>query len=193
MRFFTSKLETGEESMTKHLTLAFALFAFLAWHTPQAAADESATPQEVISKVREAAAYLEKHGKAGLEEFKKADSPFVFKDTYVFVYDCGAGIADVASPIATVKPNPVATNADATGRVTGPEFCKLAAQPNGGWIEYKWYKPIKTPGQKQLTYSKETARKVTFLLGAKGQPYQVGSGIYNDTATVAELDALLTN
>ena len=98
-----------------------------------------------------------------------------------------------AAPIATTKPNPVATNADATGRVTGPEFCKLAAQPNGGWIEYKWYKPIKTPGQKQLTYSKETARKVTFLLGVKGQPYQVGAGIYNDTATVAELDALLRN
>ena len=179
--------------MIRYCMAALALFALLVWHTPRAAAAESATPQEVIAKVREAAAYLQKHGKAGLAEFKKADSPFVFKDTYVFVYDCGAGIADVASPIATVKPNPVATNTDATGRVTGPEFCELAARPNGGWIEYKWYKPIKTPGQKQLTYSKETARKVTFLLGVTGQPYQVGAGIYNDTATVTELDALLKN
>ena len=177
--------------MTKHLTIAFTLIALLVWPAGIAAAGDAATPQEVIAKVREAAAYLQKHGKAGLEEFKKADSPFVSKDTYVFVYDCAAGLADVAHPAAATKVSEIATNADATGRVTGPQMCKLAERPNGGWIEYMWWKPVRDEGAKQLGYAKNPSRKVTYMLGVKGQPYQVGAGIYNDTATVKELDALL--
>jgi signal transduction histidine kinase len=157
-----------------------------------AVAGDAATPQEVISKVKEAAAYLQKNGKAGLKAFDSADSPFVFKDTYVFVYDCAAGLADVAHPAAKTKVSKVATNADATGRVTGPEMCKLAERPNGGWIEYMWWKPVKVEGEKQLAYAKEPSRKVTYMLGVKGQPYQVGAGVYNDTATVKQLDAMLT-
>ena len=40
--------------MIRHLTIA----AVLAWLVPQTAAEEAATPQEVIAKVKEAAAYL---------------------------------------------------------------------------------------------------------------------------------------
>lgn len=179
--------------MTKHLTIAFALIALLVWPAPQGRSEDSASPQEVIAKVQEAAAFLAKNGKAGLEVFKKADSPFVFKDTYVFVYDCTAGLADVAHPAAATKVSKIATNADAVGRITGPEMCKLAERPNGGWIEYMWWKPVRDGGAKQLGYSKDPSRKVTYMLGVEGQPYQVGAGIYNDTATVAELDALLKN
>jgi len=177
--------------MIKQLTMALGLIALTGLQAVEVRAEETATPQDVIAKVREAAAYLKKNGEAGLTAFKKADSPFVFKDTYVFVYNCDAGLADVATPIATIKVNKVETNADATGRVTGPDFCELAKRPVGGWIEYKWYKPIKSPGQDQLAYSKDIVRKVTLMLDVQGQPYQVGAGIYNDTASVKELDALL--
>jgi len=177
--------------MIKYLAIALSLTALLAWASSYTLAGDAATPQEVIAKVKEAAAYLQKNGKAGLETFDSADSPFVFKDTYVFVYDCGAGLADIAHPAAGAKVNPIAKHKDATGRVTGPEQCKLAERPDGGWMAYMWWKPHKVEGQEKLVYDKQPSRKVTYMLGVKGQPYQVGAGIYNDTATVKELDALL--
>jgi len=179
--------------MSKHLTFAFALFAWLVWPAPQVVAEEPATPQEVIAKVREAAAYLQKHGKPGLEDFQKADSPFVFKDTYVFVFDCGAGQADIAHPAADSKVTKVTSLEGATGKMIGPDLCRAAARPSGGWVEYMWWKPVKAEGAKQLDYAREVSRKVTYMLSVEGQPYQVGAGVHNDTATAAELDAMLKN
>ena len=89
--------------MIRHLTIVLTLTAALAWLAPQAVAGEAATPQEVIAEVKEAAVYLAKNGKSGLKTFDSADSPFVWKDTYVFVYDCAAGLADVAHPVPASK------------------------------------------------------------------------------------------
>jgi len=50
----------------------------------------------------------------------------------------------------------------------------------GIWIEYWWPKP----GEKEGT------RKLTYGLSAKGTPYAVGAGIYDDKATIAELSKL---
>ncbi len=179
--------------MIRHLTIALTLTAVLAWLAPQAAAEEAATPQEVIVKVKEAAAYLEKNGKSGLKTFDSADSPFVWKDTYVFVYDCVAGLADVAHPVPATKTKTtkIAADKDATGRVIGPELCKAAARPGGGWFEYMWWKPVKAEGAKHLDYAKTMSRKVSYMLSVKGQPYEVGAGVYNDTLTVKDLNALL--
>jgi signal transduction histidine kinase len=177
--------------MIRHLTIALTLTAVLAWPVPLTAAGEEATPQDVIAKVKEAAAYLAKNGKSGLKAFDRADSSFVWKDTYVFVFDCAAGLADVGHPVSTTKEQKIATNKDATGRVIGPELCQAAARPGGGWVEYMWWKPIKVEGEKQLTYAKTMSRKVSYMLSVKGQPYQVGAGVYNDTLTVKDLNALL--
>ena len=49
-------------------------------------AQDKATPEEVIAKVRQAAAALSKSG--DLEQFKQQQGPWVWKDTYVFVLDC---------------------------------------------------------------------------------------------------------
>ena len=178
--------------MIRHLTIALMLTAVLAWLAPQAAAGEAATPQEVIAKVKEEAAYLAKTGKSGLKTFDSAESPYVWKDTYVFVYDCAAGIAYVAHPVRATKPQKLDEDKDATGRLVGREFCKAAVRPGGGWVEYMWHKPVKVEGAEQLTYAKQPSRKVTYLLSVTGQPYEVGAGIHNDTATVKDLDALLT-
>jgi len=177
--------------MIRHLTIALTLTAALAWLAPQAAAEEAATPQEVIAKVKEAAAYLEREGESGLKTFKSMDSPFVWKDTYVFVFNCEAGLADVAHPVPASKELRVAADKDATGRVIGPELCQAAARQGGGWLEYMWWKPVKTEGANQLGYAKEISRKVSYMLKVKGQPYEVGAGVYNDTLTVEDLDALL--
>jgi len=156
-------------------------------------ASDAATPQDVIAKVKEAAAYLAENGKSGLKTLDSPDSPFVWKDSYVFVYDCEAGLADVAHPVPETKENAIDQDKDASGRVIGPGLCKAAAEPNGGWFEYQWWKPVKTEDAKGLTYAKETSRKVTYMLGVKGQPYQVGAGIYNDTLSVDALNAMIEN
>lgn len=176
----------------RHLTIALTLTTVLAWLAPPTVAGEKATPAEVIAKVKEAAAYLAKNGKSGLKTFDSADSPFVWKDTYVFVFDCVAGLADVAQPVPKRKPQKkLDEDKDATGRVVGPELCKAAARPGGGWIEYMWWKPVKAEGAKQLAYAKKISRKVTYTLNVKDQPYQVAAGVYNDTLTVKDLNALL--
>jgi len=158
-----------------------------------ALATEAATPQEVIAKVKEAAAYLEKNGESGLKTFKSMDSPFVWKDTYVFVFNCEAGLADVAHPVPASQPSKVATLKDAKGRVNGPEYCEAAGRPNGGWVEYIWWKPVRADDAKQLDYAKEISRKVTYMLKVEGQPYEVGAGVYDDTLSVEDLNALLKN
>ena len=178
--------------MIRYVTIALALAALIAWPAPQTVAGDAATPQEVIAKVKEAAAYLAKNGESGLKTFDSMDSPFVWKDTYVFVYDCAAGIAYVAHPVPASKPQKLDEDKDATGRLVGRDFCKAATRHGGGWVAYMWHKPVKVEGAEQLTYAKQPSRKVTYLLSVKGQPYEVGAGIYNDTATVKDLDALLT-
>ena len=50
---------------------------------------------------------------------------------------------------------------------------------------------VKVEGDKNLTYAKKISRKVSYMLSVKGQPYEVGAGVYNDTATVKDLNALL--
>jgi len=176
--------------MTHARTLIAAVILSVCWQAVAVAGD-AATPQEVIAKVREAAAYLEKNGAGGLKTFDTADSPYVWKDTYVFVFNCEAGLADVATPLATAKEQKVAIDKDATGRIIGPGLCKAAERPGGSWFEYMWWKPTRIEGAPQLTHAEETLRKVSYMLQVKNQPFQVGAGIYNDTATVAELDAML--
>ncbi|PYV60787.1 MAG: calcium:proton antiporter, partial [Acidobacteria bacterium] len=43
-----------------------------------------ATAQEVVEKVRQAANTLSQSGEAGLAQFDKKESPWVWKDTYIF-------------------------------------------------------------------------------------------------------------
>jgi|SRR5712692_3258504 len=51
-----------------------------------------------------------------------------------------------------------------------------ARKPSGVWIEYWW--------------PKEGSRKLSYSLCAKGTPYVVLAGIYDDKATIAELSKL---
>jgi cytochrome c len=74
-----------------------------------AAGQEKATPQEVIQKVHAAANALSQSGESGLAEFDQRHSPWVWKDTYIFVFDCAKGTT-AAHPI---RP-------DLVGRMLGP-------------------------------------------------------------------------
>ncbi len=141
-------------------------------------AQEKATPDEIIGKIVAAAETLSKSGEAGLQEFNKSDGPWVWKDTYVFVYNCEQGTI-AAHP---TSPHLIGKNMSALKDVKGNMFfvqlCEAAKKPKGGWIEYWWPKP----GEK------EPSRKISYMLQVPNTPYQVGAGIYDDSAGVADLE-----
>ena len=144
-------------------------------------AQDKATPEEVIAKVRQAAAALSKSG--DLEQFKQQQGPWVWKDTYVFVLDCDKKVAAVNAKFPQHQGMPLTAVKDVHGKQLYGDpaaFCEAATKPAGTWIEYSWPKP----GQK------EGLRKVSYFLGAKGTPYVVGAGVYDDKASIAELTAM---
>ncbi len=159
------------------LAVAFLIVAL----SSVAVGQDKATAQEVVAKVREAASTLSKTG--DLAPFNQKQGPWVWKDTYIFVDDCDKKVV-VAHPI---KPEQVGQDImsikDTRGKNLYPDpqgFCDAAKKPSGVWIEYWWPKP----GEK------EGSRKISYYLGAKGTPYVVGAGIYDDKATIAELSKL---
>lgn len=166
---------------------AGALAAGMAWTA--ALAEDEATPQEIIDKVNDAAAYLATEGEAGLALFDDADSDFVWKDSYVFVWDCAADKV-VAHPVAASRDKFISSLTDITGTALGPLMCDAAARPDGSWAEYQWPKPVKVEGSRDLAYTGDPARKVSFMLSVPGQPWQVGAGIYDDNLSLDQLDAL---
>ncbi len=146
-----------------------------------AVAQESATAEEVIQKTREAAEYLAKNKEAGIEAFKTTKSPFVWKsDGYVFVFDCAAGsyVAHPHRPQATgVKLSEII---DDGGSRFGKRFCDMAGLTKGGWVEIQ----VTKPGEKMVL------RKVAYVRSVEGTSYQVGSGIYDKTAKIEDLQKL---
>ena len=156
-----------------------------------AVAQSPVTPEEVVAKVRQAAAYLEREGKAGLAVFDQAESPFVWKDTYVFVLDCAAD-RNAAHPAPTSRGATLSTLRDKAGAPLGELMCMAAKRPGGSWVEYMWPAPVAADAGKTggLTLAAEPSRKVTYMLSVPGQPFQVGAGIYNAALTVEELNQL---
>jgi cytochrome c len=144
------------------------------------AQQEGATPEEVVQKVNQAAEYLAQEGEAGLEAFRTRDSEYVWKDSYVVVQDCEEGKA-VAHPITPeLEGQDINTLTDETGKAFAQELCEAAEQPEGGWVEYMWPKP---GGQ-------EPSRKVSYVKAVEGTPYSVLAGVYDNAATIEELQQI---
>ncbi len=144
-----------------------------------AVGQDHATAQEVVAKVREAASTLSKTG--DVAQFNQKQGPWVWKDTYIFVFDCDKKLR-VAYPL---KPETVGTDImsikDTRGKNVNREgLCDEAKKPSGVWNEYWWQKP----GEK------EGSRKISYYLGAKGTKYVVAAGVYDDKATIEELSKL---
>jgi signal transduction histidine kinase len=181
-----------EDTDMRHFQCAIAFAAILGWTTMAAAADDQATPEEVIAKVRAAAGYIATEGEAGLSLFDEAETDYVWKDSYVFVWDCAADKV-VAHPVPANRGLTISTISDMTGKAFGPPLCDAAKRPGGGWAEYFWPRAVRPAGADNLEYSGEPSRKVTYMLSVDGQPYQVGAGIIDETDSLEKLDALVRN
>jgi cytochrome c len=148
-----------------------------------AVGQDHATAQEVVAKVREAASTLSKTG--DLAQFNQKQGPWVWKDTYIFIQDCGKKIM-AAHPI---KPEMIGQDISSikdakSGKIIIPDaaaFCKkVQDSPSGVWKEFWWPKP----GEK------EASRKVAYYSNAKGTPYVAIAGVYDDKITIAEASKL---
>ncbi|QTA80056.1 Single Cache domain-containing protein [Desulfonema limicola] len=143
-------------------------------------AQEKATPQEVIQKVKEASEFLSKAGEEGLKEFMDKNGRWVWKDTYIFIMYCKA-LTVTAHPI---KPKLIGKNLmglkDVTGKLFFAEFCKAEGNPKGLWVEYMW----------QKVDEKMPSRKISFLMQVPGTDYQAAAGIYDETISLEELNRL---
>ncbi len=165
------------------VVLGVALFVFGVSHA--AAGQEKATPQEIVNKVQDAAntlakAATAKAGEASLTQFNQKESQWVWKDSYIFVVDCASNTM-AAHPI---KPELVgkdtSTIKDTKGNAFFGQLCEATKKPSGVWVEYWWPKPG----------AKEGSRKISYAVNARGTPYVAAAGIYDDKATIAELEKL---
>jgi cytochrome c len=165
---------------------AALVFGFvLACGATAAAAQERATPQEVIQRVQTAAQALAKSGEAGLATYSSKNPTSVWKDSYIFVLSCKGGsavaVANAARPDLKGKPvAQIVTYGPKSGEQIAAAFCAAGRQPHGGWVEYNFPRP----GEKQ------PVRKVSYLMAAQGTPYVVGAGIYDEKAKIKALDKL---
>ncbi|MGL1862878.1 MAG: cache domain-containing protein [Pseudodesulfovibrio sp.] len=164
--------------MKKIVVVILAVFLSLAIASSVFA--ESATPQEVMDKVKEAATYLSSKGEAGLPEFNDKAGPWAWKDSYVFVFDCTSDKVS-AHIAASLVGKPVSTIIDKAGNYLGLELCIASEEPNGGWIEYMWPKPG----------SEVPVRKISYMVKVPGTSWEVGAGIYDDTKSLDELNAMI--
>ena len=161
------------------------LLVAIATQSAAAFADEkgSATADEVVRKVRQAAAVLAQKGDDALPMFNDPNSPYVWKDTYVFVSDCDKGII-LAHPIQRERVGkPIAggpTYAGVTAGERAQAQCATARKPGGGWWAYQFAKPG----------SAAPTRKVSYMTMVEGRPWLVGAGVYDDTTPIKDFEAV---
>jgi len=149
-----------------------------------AADAEIATAEEAVNNVRAAAKFLHDKGSAGYAEFNNKDGKWVWKDSYVFVYDCRRNRM-MAHPLRPdLVGQPIMQITDNAGKFIFKELCKVGSEPRGGWVEYMWQKPGAGKLSRKLSYA--LAADISFTTGI-----QVSAGIYDEKLSAPELGKVL--
>jgi signal transduction histidine kinase len=180
--------------MPRTTAIALALTALLLPATPTRAADDAAAaalaaeseaycattvnkerttpPSDVIAKVNEACALLEKEGTAAFPKFQGKNSPFIYQGTYIWVHTLGE-CRMLMHPIKyKLNGNVIVGVKDTKGKRLFAEMNALVREKGEGWVEYYWPKPG----------ADEAVRKISFVKKCKmpdGVEVVVGSGLYN--------------
>lgn len=164
------------------LALLVLMYAGLACAAPPVT-EESATPEEVITKVWSAAKFLQDKGASGFASFNSKDSAWVWKDSYVFAFDCRLDRM-VAHPMRPdLVGRPIMQITDNNGKFIFKDLCKVATQSRGGWVEYVWTRPGAGRVSRKLTYV--LPADISFSTGIR-----VAAGVYDEKLTLVELGKL---
>jgi cytochrome c len=147
------------------------------------AGDGVATPDEVLTKVWSAIKVLQTKGVSAIPELNNADGPWVWKDSYVFAFDCRLDRM-VAHPI---RPDLVGRTimqiTDNNGKFIFKELCVAAKSKNGGRVEYQWTKPGAGKTSRKLSYA--ATAELAFSTGV-----QIAAGVYDDAISVSDLNKM---
>ena len=148
-------------------------------------AEEKATPDEVYNLILSAIPIIEKLGDEGLKAFNDPKGEFVYKDTYVFAVNCDS-LEIVAHPSPKMIGYKMGSGLDknpdpAKKVVVGNKLCEAGDKPYGEWVAYYWTK-LNDP---------QPYRKISFSIKVAGTKYILVAGIYDETASVDELNAKL--
>jgi cytochrome c len=166
--------------MRRMLGFLVGSMAFLLLANVSSAA-EQATPEEVVERVNKAIDMVKKDGEKSFATLQKKDSFTMWKDTYIFVFDCSKGEI-MTHP---EKPSLIGKNLmslkDPKGNLFFVQMCNSAKDPKGGWTEYWWPK----------AGEEKASRKLSLLKPVPNSKYQVGAGVYSETAKVEDLKKLL--
>jgi cytochrome c len=134
---------------------------------------EEATRDEIIAKVKEAAALIAQSGsEAAFEVINDKGSPFTWKGTYVFVIDFdGVMLARSFKTEAVVGKNWIKFK-DKSDPPKFPikEMVDLAKSKGEGWTEYMYAKP---GGEEGRFY-----KKVSYIYRVPGHEMFTAAGIY---------------
>jgi len=178
-----NQLESKEMRLIRNcaMTLLTSLFAGLS--CAATLPEEAATADEVITKVWSAATFLQDKGVSGFASLNSKDGPWVWKDSYVFAFDCRLDRM-VAHPMRPdLVGRPIMQITDNNGKYLFKELCTAGAQRGGGWVEYVWNRPGAGRVSRKLTYT--LTADIAFSTGI-----QVAAGVYDDKLSLAELGKL---
>ena len=125
-------------------------------------AQEGATKEECVAKVEEAEKLVQKIGlQPALEKFMEKNSPYKWKDSYVFCMDDDMGKM-LAHPIPRFIGFPMKTYKDADGKQPFAKVLGEIKSKKKGWVQYYYRFPgtdvpklkiayyLKIPGEKAI-------------------------------------------
>lgn len=132
--------------------------------------------------VDSAAAEYQAQGTNAFQVFSRKDSPFRFRDVYVFV-DTPEGV-EIFNPAfpEVVGQNLSGLRDEVDGRFIVREYIEKALQDGAGWTAYHWPRPGETKASEKETYTCRTSYD--------GQVAVVGAGLYlSDLGGTASADS----
>jgi cytochrome c len=135
-----------------------------------ASASVKPTPQMIIDKVNEAAALLEKEGKAAFPKFQGKDSKLIFAGTYIWVHDL-SGIMLMHPIVYKLEGKSIIDFKDPNGKLFFTDMNEVAKAKGAGWVDYLWPKPGDKKPVLKVSYVK--------LAKADGGDLVVGCGVYD--------------
>ena len=165
----TNRFMSEKEKEMKKMTLGFACFGFLiAICFGVSVAQEKATKDECLAKVKEAAALIREVGfEAAKVKLADRNGAFVWKDSYVFVEDMDGTV--LVHPVTPkLEGKSLRGISDSNGKMFNAEIVQLAASAGEGWVSYMWPRPNE----------KEPSSKMSYVYRVPGQNLILVAGFY---------------
>ena len=125
----------------------------------------------VEDTVDRAVARIEAQGDEAFAALRNKLGPFVYRDTYVFVFNSD-GTELINPQFSELVGTDVFEVKDETGKSPAKEMVEALANANSAWVDYQWPKPGQTEPSKKSAF----VRKIDM----DGRTLYVGAGLYLD-------------